>query len=273
MSIVVERSYAGCVKVRFEHYRRTRLYSRLRNTATGFVIFGAVALACGVYAARSSPMLLVGSMVGVGFGMFFLWFLRRTQKLYEGACLELDEEGLFMAGEGGVRTLKWEQVKSAEVFRLGSRLRIEDREGSLLVFPFSERMRRLTGNLEGTATPRDVIGEMEKYLTVHVDWDWGPGGEEGAGIWKLLDWCLFCFAGFFLLLHMLAGVLMVAPGGRLAQAGLICIALLGILLALRGLVLSQAVTAVGVFRGSSARSMGWFGAVGAALALLLVAVI
>ncbi len=271
MSIAAEGSYDDRMKVRFEHHRRTKFFSRLRGIATGFVVFGAVALACGVYVARSSPALLAGSAVGVGLGVFFLWFLGRTQRLYQRAYLELDEDGLVVAGESGVTTLEWAQVKSAEVVRLGSRLRIEAVEGTPLVFPFSERMRRLTGSVEGTATPEEVVSELRRYL--QVDGEPAPGAGKPAGFWKVFDWLLFCLAGFLLLLHMLAGVLMVAPGSRLAQAGLACIALLGSLLALRGLALGEAVTAVGVFRGSAARTMGWFGAGAAVLALLLALVV
>ena len=201
----------------------------------------------------------------------FLGLLKRMQRLYESAYLELDEDGLAVGGEAGVKTLKWTEVKSVEVIRLGSRLRIGAGGGSVLVFPFSESMKKLAENVEGTATPKDVIERVGQYVKVRADWGQGTG--EVSGIWKVLDWFLFCLAGFLLLLHVLAAMLMVAPGSRLAQAGLISIALLGALLALRGLVFGQAVTAVGVFRGSAARIMGWFGVGGAALAVLLVFIV
>jgi hypothetical protein len=257
--------------VRFEHRRRTRFFALLRQTAVGFLVFGALALACGFYVARYSPLFLAGSMVGVGLGVVFLWFIKRTQRLLEGAYLELDEDGLVVCGEGRVKRLGWGEIKTAEVIRLGSRLRIEGTEGSELVFPFSESMRKLTGSAEGTATPKDVLAMLKERVEVRA----ATGGEEqaGGGAWKAVDWFLFCLAGFLLLLHMLAAVLMVAPGSRLAQAALVCIALLGALLALRGLVLGRAVTAVGVFRGSGARMIGWFGAAGALLALGLVFIV
>jgi hypothetical protein len=259
------------MRVRFEHRRRTRFFSLLRQTAVGFLVFGAVALACGVYVARWSPLFLAGSMVGVGLGVVFLWFINRTRRLLERAYLELDEDGLTVCGEGGVKRLGWSEVKSAEVIRLGSRLRVEGTEGSELMFPFSESMRKLTGSTEGTATPRDVLAVLKEYVEVRA----AAGGNEqpGGGAWKAVDWFLFCMAGFLLLLHMLAAVLMVAPGSRLAQAALVCVALLGVLLALRGLALGRAVTAVGVFRGSAAKVMGWFGLGAAALALGLVFVV
>lgn len=228
-------------------------------------------MACGIYVAKWSPMFLAGSMVGVGFGVLFLWFLKRTQRLYEGAYLELGEDGLAVGGEGGVKTLKWTEVESAEVIRLGSRLRIGAGGGSVLVFPFTESMKKLAENVEGTATPQEVIERLGQYVKVRGEW--GQGTRETSGIWKVFDWFLFCLAGFLLLLHVLAAMLMVAPGSRLVQAGLLCIALLGALLALRGLAFGQAVTAVGVFRGSAARIMGWFGAGGAALAVLLVFIV
>jgi hypothetical protein len=259
------------MKVRFEHHRRPRFFSRLRNIGTGFVVFGGIALVCGIYVARWFPMFMAGSILGMGFGVMFLWFLKRIQRLYEGAYLELDADGLVVGGAGGVKTLKWTEVKSAEVIRLGSRLRIEVGGGFVLVFPFSESMKKLAENVEGTATPREVSERVGQYVEVRADW--GPKIDEASGIWKVSDWLLFCLAGFLLLLHMLAVMLMLAPGSRLAQAGLLCIALLGILLALRGLVLGRAVTAVGVFRGSAARIMGWFGAGGAALAVLLLFVV
>ena len=240
----------------------------MRQMAVGFLVFGAVALACGVYVARWSPLFLAGSLLGVGFGVMFLWFIKRMQRLLEGAYLELDEDGLTVAGEGGVKMLRWVDVKSAEVIRLGSRLRIEGGEGSVLVFPFSESMRKLTGKEEGTAVPQDVLGMIAEHLEVHGAGDEGEG--RGSGIWKAVDWFLFCLAGFLLLMHMLAAALMVAPGSRLAQAALLCITLLGALLSLRGIAFGRAVTAVGVFRGPAARMMGWFGAGGAALAVVLV---
>jgi len=257
--------------VRFEHRRRTRFFSLLRKTAVGFLVFGAVALACGVYVARWSPLLLAGSFLGVGLGVVFLWFLKRTQGLLEGAYLELGEEGLTVGAAGGVERLGWSDIKSAEVIRLGSRLRIEGVDGSLLLFPFSESMRKLTGSAEGSATPREVLDSIREHVEVQA----APYGDEqpGGGAWKAIDWILFCLAGFLLLVHMLAVVLMVAPGSRLAQAALICIALLGALLALRGMVFGRAVTAVGVFRGSAAKVMGWFGAGAAALALGLILVV
>jgi hypothetical protein len=259
------------MRVRFEHRRRTRFFALLRRMAVGFLVFGAVALACGVYVASWSPLFLAGSMLGVGFGALFLWFIRRTQRLLEGAYLELDDQGLSVCGEGGVKRLGWSEVKSAEVIRLGSRLRIEGTEGSLLLFPFSESMRRLTGSSENTAAPRDILAVLKEHVEVSAD---AGADEQPAGsAWKVVDWLLFCLAGFLLLLHMLAAVLMVAPGSRLVQAALVCIALLGALLALRGLALGRAVTAVGVFSGPAARAMGWFGAGGAVLALGLVFVV
>lgn len=257
--------------MRFEHRRRSRFFSLLRQMATGFLVFGAVALACGVYVARWSPLFLAGSVLGVGLGIVFLWFLKRTQRLLEGAYLEFDEEGLTVGGEGGVKRLGWNDVNSAEVIRLGSRLRIEGTEGSLLLFPFSESMRKLTGSAEGTATPKDVLVVLKEHVEVRAVT--GEDEQPGGGAWKAVDWFLFCLAGFLLLMHMLAVVLMVAPGSRLAQAALVCIALLGALLALRGMVFGQAVTAVGVFRGSAAKVMGWFGAAGAVLALGLIFVV
>jgi hypothetical protein len=257
--------------VRFEHLRRTRFFALLRRTAVGFLVFGVLALACGLYVARWSPLFLAGSMVGVGFGVVFLWFIKRTQRLLEGAYLDLDEDGLAVCGEGGVKRLGWGEVKSAEVIRLGSRLRIEGTEGSELVFPFSESMRQLTGSAEGTATPKDVLAVLQEHVEVRTAT--GEDEQPGGGAWKAVDWLLFCLAGFLLLLHMLAVVLMVAPGSRLAQAALVCIALLGALLALRGLALGRAVTAVGVFSGPAARVMGWFGAAGALLALGLIFVV
>jgi hypothetical protein len=259
------------MRVRFEHRRRTRFFSLLRQMAVGFLVFGAVALACGVYVARWSPLFLAGSLAGVGFGVMFLWFIKRTQRLLEGAYLELDQDGLTVCGEDGVKRLAWSEVKTAEVVRLGSRLRVEGTEGSELVFPFSESMRKLTGSADGNAAPRDVLAELKEHVEVGVAA--GEDDRPGGGAWKAVDWLLFCLAGFLLLLHMLAVVLMVAPGSRLAQAALVCIALLGGLLALRGLALGRAVTAVGVFRGSAARVIGWFGAGGALLALGLVFVV
>jgi hypothetical protein len=257
--------------VRFEHRRRTRFFTLLRQMAVGFLVFGALALACGFYVARYSPLFLAGSMVGVGLGVMFLWFIKRTQRLLEGAYLELDQDGLAVCGEGGVKRLGWGEVKSVEVIRLGSRLRIEGTEGSELMFPFSESMRKLTGSAEGTARPKDVLAVLKEHVEVRAAA--GEDKQPGGGAWKVVDWLLFCLAGFLLLLHMLAAVLMVAPGSRLAQAALVCIALLGALLGLRGLALSRAVTAVGVFRGPAARMMGWFGAAGALLALGLVFVV
>lgn len=268
MSNDAKKRYAMCMRVRFEHRRRIRFFSLLRRMAVGFLVMGAVSLACGVYVARWSPLFLAGSFLGVGLGVLFLWFLKRTQRLLEGAYLELDEDGLTVCVEGEVKRLGWSQVKSAEVVRLGSRLRIQGTEGSGLMFPFSESMRKLTGNAEGTATPREVQAALREHVEVRA----AAGDEEppGGGAWKAVDWFLFCLAGFLLLMHMLAAVLMVAPGSRLAQAALACVALLGALLALRGLALGRAVTAVGVFRGPAARTMGWFGAGGAVLALGLI---
>jgi hypothetical protein len=271
LSNAVKEGYAGRMLVRFEHRRRTRFFALLRRMAVVFLVFGAVALACGVYVARWSPLFLAGSLLGVGLGVLFLWFIKRTQRFLEGAYLELDDNGLTVCGEGGVKRLGWNRVESAEVVRLGSRLRIRGTEGSELIFPFSESMRKLTGSAQGTATPRDVQSALREHVEVRAaaEEDERPGG----GTWKAVDWFLFCMAGFLLLLHMLAAVLMVAPGSRLAQAALLCVALLGALLALRGLALGRAVTAVGVFRGSAARVMGWFGAGGALLALGLVFVV
>jgi len=236
--------------------------------AVGFLVFGAVALACGVYVARWSPLFLAGSFLGVALGVLFLWFITRTQRLLEGAYLELDADGVTVCGESGVKRLGWDQVESAEVVRLGSRLRIQGNEGSELTFPFSESMRKLTGSTEGSATPREVQAALKEHVAVRA----AAGEEEqpGSGAWKTVDWLLFCLAGFLFLLHMLAEVLMVAPGSRLAQTALACVALLGALLALRGLILGRAVTAVGVFRDGAARAMGWFGAGGALLALGLI---
>jgi hypothetical protein len=204
-------------------------------------------------------------------GVVFLWFIKRTQRLLEGAYLELDDDGLTVCGEGGVKRLGWSEVKSAELIRLGSRLRIEGTEGSELMFPFSESMRKLTGSAEGTAAPKDVLALLKEHVEVRAaTWE---DDQPGGGAWKAVDWFLFCLAGFLLVLHMLAAVLMVAPGSRLAQAALVCIALLGALLALRGMVFVRAVTAVGVFRGSAAKVMGWFGAGAAVLALGLILVV
>lgn len=237
----------------------------------GFLVVGGLSLACGVYVARWSPLFLAGSLVGVGLGGFFLWFLKRTQRILEGAYLELDADGLTVCGEDGVKRLGWNQVKSAEVVRLGSRLRIQGTEGGELVFPFSESMRKLTGSAEGTATPRDVQAALKEHVEVRAAA--GENEPPRGGAWKAADWFLFCLAGFLLVMHMLAAVLMVAPGSRLAQAALACVALLGALLALRGLALGRAVTAVGVFQGPAARTMGWFGAGGALLALGLIFVV
>jgi hypothetical protein len=274
LSIVAKERYDSGMRVRFEHRRRPKFFSLLRKCATGFLVFGAVALACGIYVAKWSPLLLAGSMVGVGFGVAFLWFLKRTQRLYEGAYLEFDEDGLVVGGEGGVRALTWAEVESAEVIRLGSRLRFLGRDGSVLVFPFSESMRRLGDTGDGTTAPKDVIVLIGEHTEMRGNGeDGGQGTGEWDGIWRILDWLLFCLAGFLLLMHMLAAMLMVAPGSRLAQAGLSCIALMGVLLAIRGLAFGRAVTAVGVFCGSAARIMGWFGAGGAAAAVLLFFVV
>ncbi|HOX45226.1 MAG TPA: hypothetical protein PK668_16645 [Myxococcota bacterium] len=259
----------AAVTLRVDHPRRPALYKHLRRALTGLLALGLLGLLGGVGSLEESVWPLLAALAGEGLVLATLVYVHRLQRRYESAYLNLDDLGLSVGGTEGVTRLAWDELAAVEVVRLGSRLELRPRAGAPRCFPLAAWMRRQDEAGEGRLTPEELVALLAARVAVEGERPVGGPEPAGAGLWRVVDALLLGLAAALLLLHGLAEVLGIAPGAGLARAGLGAFGLLGALLALRGLALPAAATALGCWRGRAARVLGLAG-LGAALAAALL---